>query len=587
MKTKIKVFSSVLAVGMAVATMFSAGGCKKPSFGDNDNHGEKPVDETKTQIVVYTYNAGFKDEWLWQLEADFEEANKDTVYEEGKKGVQIHHDGAMDSYSSDQIKNSNYDVFFMEGGDYYSWRQSGALEDLTGIVTEKSKYDNKTIRSKMNEKQISYFGGVTENGAEEKYYAVPHYKGAMGLIYNVELFDEYGLYISDSEKTSLIGKSNPNKSKGPDGKTGTENGVDYSMDDGLPATYDEFFYLCGQMLKRGVTPFALPGKFADYYVNILYNALVAEYEGLGQMELNLSFKGNAVDLVKLDVAMNKKNEVESCSVVRDSDGNPVIESTEIDYTNGYDVFRQAGKYYALDFIKKMVSDSEYYNSKAFSSTYMHTAVQKDFLLSNTDLSDSDEKYAMLVDGSWWEAEANITFNEMAKKSEKYSKQNRKFGWMPLPKATKAKLEEGNNVFLDYLEAAVCVKSNLGEKKKAALDFVQYVCSDGALDKFTNITHALKDFDYEVSKETYENANYFMKTLINYNKKSQTFNYYSNAPFFLKHRSDLLPTKINTIGVQPGTPVTLFAEGKVATGEEYFLKEYAYWRNRGDSFWKGI
>ena len=159
--------------------------------------------------------------------------------------------------------------------------------------------------------------------------------------------------------------------------------------------------------------------------------------------------------------------------------------------------------------------------------------------------------------------------------------------MPLPKATKAKLEEGNNVFLDYLEAAVCVKSNLGEKKKAALDFVQYVCSDGALDKFTNITHALKDFDYEVSKETYENANYFMKTLINYNKKSQTFNYYSNAPFFLKHRSDLLPTKINTIGVQPGTPVTLFAEGKVATGEEYFLKEYAYWRNRGDSFWKGI
>ena len=112
---------------------------------------------------------------------------------------------------------------------------------------------------------------------------------------------------------------------------------------------------------------------------------------------------------------------------------------------------------------------------------------------------------------------NIIFNNMAKKDSKYSRQNRKFGWMSLPKANKLKLEEGNSVFLDSLEAAVCVKANLGANKKAALDFVQYVCSDGALDKFTDVTHALKDFNYEVSKETYDNANYFTKTLINYNK----------------------------------------------------------------------
>ena len=566
---------------MAFTAATAATGCKKPSFDDGgSSEHNKAYDPTKTQVQVFTYNAGFKDEWLWQLEADFEEANKDTVYEEGKKGVQIHHEGAMKRFSSDDIKNSNFDIFFMEGGDYYSWRQSGALEDLTGIVTATSKYDNKTIKSKMNEKQISYFGGLTSENAEEKYYAVPHYKGAMALIYNVEIFDEYGFYISDSETTSLISKTNPNKSKGPDGKTGTENGVDYSMDDGLPATYDEFFYLCGQMLKRGVTPFVMPGTYTDYYVNILYNALQAEYEGLEQMELNLSFKGEATDLIKLNDA--------GTAIVKDSDGNPVIESATIDYTNGYDVFRQAGKYYALDFVKKMVGKEDYYNEDGFNTAFTQTDAQETFLKSGTDMSVSDEKYAMLVDGSWWEAEANVVFNNMAKKDEKYSKQNRKFGWLPLPKANKAKLEEGNNVFLDYLEAAVCVKSNLGANKQAALDFVQYVCSDGALDKFTDITHALKDFNYEVSEETLSQANYFTKSLINYNKKSQTFNYYSNAPFYLKNRSDLLPTTINTIGVQPGTPTTILKDGVNAkNGEDYFLKSYSYWKKRGSAFWKEV
>ncbi len=418
---KNKLFTSVLAAGIALTSAFSVVGCGRPnpdgSHGDS-GRADKPYDDTKTQVRIWTYNAGFKDEWLYQLEADFEEANKDTVYEAGKKGVQVRHEGAMKEWSSDDIKNSNFDVFFMEGGDYYAWRQSGALEDITSLVTSNSAYDNKTIRSKMNDKQIAYFGGVTGEGVQEKYYALPHYKGAMGLIYNVEIFDEYGFYISDSETTSLISASNPNKSKGPDGKTGKENGIDYSMDDGLPATYDEFFYLCGQMLKRGVTPFMLPGTYSDYYINILYNALVTEYEGIDQMELNMSFKGNATDLIKLN-----------------SDGTAIVKK------NG----------------------------------------------------------------------------EPVMKDSKYSRQNRKFGWMSLPKANKLKLEEGNSVFLDSLEAAVCVKANLGANKKAALDFVQYVCSDGALDKFTDVTHALKDFNYEVSKETYDNANYFTKTLINYNK----------------------------------------------------------------------
>lgn len=108
-----KLLASALALGMAFTAATAATGCKKPSFDDGgSSEHNKAYDPTKTQVQVFTYNAGFKDEWLWQLEADFEEANKDTVYEEGKKGVQIHHEGAMKQFSSDDIKNSNFDVFF-------------------------------------------------------------------------------------------------------------------------------------------------------------------------------------------------------------------------------------------------------------------------------------------------------------------------------------------------------------------------------------------------------------------------------------------------------------------------------------------
>lgn len=141
---KNKLFTSVLAAGIALTSAFSVVGCGRPnpdgSHGDS-GRADKPYDDTKTQVRIWTYNAGFKDEWLYQLEADFEEANKDTVYEAGKKGVQVRHEGAMKEWSSDDIKNSNFDVFFMEGGDYYAWRQSGALEDITSLVTSNSAYD--------------------------------------------------------------------------------------------------------------------------------------------------------------------------------------------------------------------------------------------------------------------------------------------------------------------------------------------------------------------------------------------------------------------------------------------------------------
>ena len=579
MRRKNRLLSIIVAVILSVSALgFTA--CSKPDGGKGGR--DKVLDPTKTQIQVHTYLAGFKDEWLYALEDSFEKENENTVYEEGKKGVQVWHTGEMKKFSSDDVKNGEVDVYFMEGADYYAIKNGNALEDLTPVVTETSKYENKTIASKMTEEQRKFFGGVTAEGQTAKYYGVPHYKGAVGLIYNVELFDSKGYYISDSETLSLISSSNPNRSKGPDGKTGVIGGVDYSLDDGLPATYKEFLFLCSEIVKRGDTPLCWTGSFASYYLNLLYAALVVEYEGAEQSKLGLTFDGTAENLVVMKNGEPVINE----------DGTVETESLEITVENGYEVFRQAGRYYALDLIKKLLNNKKYYNDKAFEPSYSQLMAERDFLKSGTDMSSDSKAYAMLVDGSWWESEATVYFTEMAKKDAKYSKQNRKFGWMPLPKATENEVGE-TSVFYDYEDSVICVKAGLAEgKKKAALDLVQYACADRSLTEFTVTTGALKAFDYTIDEnsEEYKKLSPFAKSLIEYSQTSDYFFANSNDSFYLKHRGELLCTTVNTNG-DFATPIDAFTDPKDAMSAKAFFKSsYEYWKGRNTdkfTYWERV
>lgn len=569
MKRKSRLLSLAIAAILSVSAIGFAG-CSKPNSGNNTH--DKVLDPTKTQVQVFTYLAGFKDEWLYKLEDAFEKANENTVYEEGKKGVQIWHTGDMKKFSSDDIKNGDIDVYFMEGADYYSIKAGGALEDLTSIVTSVSKYENKTIASKMTEEQKKFFGGVTEEGQTEQYYGVPHYKGSVGLVYNVDLFEEKGYYIADSDALALISASNPNKSKGPDGVADTP-------DDGLPATYEEFLYLCSQIANRGDTPLCWTGQFASYYLNLLYNALVAEYEGAEQAKLALEFNGTAENLVVMNNGEPVINE----------DGTVETESVEITAENGYEVFRQAGRYYALDFIKKIVSNKRYYNEDAFRESFSQTAAQQLFLESGTDMSADSKSYAMLVDGSWWEAEATVFFDNMAKKDEKYSKQNRRFGWMPLPKADKDHIGT-SNLFYDYEDAVICVKAGLGAKKQAALDFVQFACTDRSLAEFTEVAGALKALSYTIEGDNYEKLTPFAKSLADYNKTAVYYLCNSNDAFYLKHRGDLINTACNTDG-DFATPIDAFTDKTSPLGAKAFFKSsYNYWKNRNTdkfTYWESV
>ena len=566
-----KNLSRLLAGALACISVLGLVGCGGNPYSDLDDGGnkrpEKVLDPSKTQLQVVTFRAGFGDEWLYELEDRFEEAYKDVVYEDGKKGVQVWHEGDTKQYDAQAVISSKYDIFFMEGGDYYALcANGGALEELTDIVTLPNKDDNdKTIFSKMTAQQKSFYGYTAVDG-DPKYYAIPHYEGGWGLVYNKELFDRKGYYLASKagEEPCLISspEATSEKGTGPDGQTGTE-------DDGLPRTYEEFFFLCDEIVARDDIPFCWSGKHAEPYLTTMMNTLVADYNGVEQMTLNLDFNGTAQELVVMD-----GNEVVW------ENGKIKTETKEITPKNGYDMARQAAKYYAIDFLYKMLTTKDYYNDGAFVSTHDHLMAQTDFLQAGTTFASGKGEMAMLVDGPWWEGEASTTFNTMSAQNDAYSKKNRNFGWMPLPKATEEKVGSGK-VYVDSLSAFTVVKAGLGPKKQAALDFVRFSATEASLVEFTQITGALKSYNYTLNEEQSANLSPFTKSLIRYKETATLYVHDSSSAFFQKNRTALQPYRAYGSSDGSGTvsnPVIAFSKKKPISAEEYFENMYKRWKS---------
>ena len=553
--------TKTLALMLCAFTAMPMVACKD----DNTGVGGEAIDATKTQLNVWHYFAGFRDEWLVELKDNFEKAFAGVSFEDGKMGVQVHHRGEMKAdWTASSMADSPYEVFFMEGPqNYLGIMAEGGVESLSSIMTTANPDDNnQTIEGKMTQQQKDFYN---YNG---NYYGIPYYTGNYGIVYNRDLFDEKKFYIAQTpdEETGniLITTTNPTKSKGPDGKSGTD-------DDGLPATYDEFFALCTAINKRGVDPIAVNGQHVDQYVTMLMDNLIANHDGLEQNTLNYTFEGTATNLVK----------IENGNVVLEN-GKPVTESMEINEGNAYNLARQEGKYYAASFIEKLLSNDDYYEEDGAENTSLsHTSCQQYFLQRGTSIDASSKPCAMLIDGTWWQMEATATFDYMGSQNSAYSKENRKLGWMPLPQATAeeaAKVASGEKktVYSDHLNAVSCVKSKLAEGvKKAALAFLQYTYTDAALANFTYTTGAVVGMDYLDALDR-SKLNYYETSLVDYIQNSDVAYQVPGCDLYAKNVVALRPADKYGCGAHK-TIVRSVWDGKLSA-KDYFIGHQEYFHN---------
>ena len=493
----------IAMIGLAALLACSSVGCFGGSGGGN-----KGVDATKTQLNVTTFEGGYGTAWLETLKARFEAANAETVFEEGKKGVQVWikedrnltHDLLVQN-----LEGSEQEIFFTEAVNYGDLQDRGLLYDISDMVTGTISGETGSIESKMRDVHKNYFK------TDGKYYGIPFYEANYGIVYDVDLFEKELLYFAaegKGDKDGFVKTENTTRSNGPDGTAGTS-------DDGLPATYDDFFKLCDKMVQSGITPITWNGKNPQY-VNALIEALQADYEGQAGMAVNYTNSGTATLVEKIN-----------------DDGTIETYEEEITAENGYLTWtKQAGKYYGLKFAERLTANENYYVKKdVVSPSYEHLDAQNAFITGK--FIDSNPTIGMLIDGSWWHNESAKTFQAAGKKfgEHKAGAQARKFSFMPLPKATADKVGEEYNV-LEVNRSICFVNGNLEAKKKEVVkEFLQFCHTNVSLAEFTSMTYTCKPYTYTMTEAELNAMPYWGRELYRMHNEANFMSTYSSAPLY--------------------------------------------------------
>ncbi len=546
-----KLMKTILTLGVITSMSCSlfACGAGGPSNGSGGG---------KTKLLVYNYNGGFGTEWLYSAEKEYEALNPDI-------NVEVKPDKPLTNLRASDIKNSKMAVFFTEGANYSNFMAEDALCDMTDVLTTENQYDNgKKVIDKMSEQQKSFYL------VSDSYYGLPHYKGNNGFIYNRQMFNDNNWYFKKERPASsiyvedyFISSASEEKAYGPNGKTG----VDYSYDDGLPATYEDFILLLkyisqNMSSEKEFSTITFTGQYREQYVGLIYDALVADYNGAEQMLLNYTFDGVATNLGK----------IVDGEFVQDS------EPTTITQENGYELSRQAGRYYSLSFLSDVFSETAFYNkSKAVSSTDTNMDAQLRFIRGRS---------AILIDGNWWESESEIAgqFALFDKTKEDYD-----FAWMPMPKASEDKL--GKSTVIDNINSLCCIRAGMSEKQtEIAKDFVKFCYSDKMLSQFTKITGAVRSLDYSVTAEDYAALTPYGKSVYTHMKNSETIMPVANNSVFRNNQADFVGREYYATNYKGYKYVSKMLLDNYIGGskeqinaESYFNGMYGFWEDRWSAY----
>lgn len=554
MKRKILV---LFCVAVMTFTALPMGGCRRTS-------GDQEIDSSKTQLYVGTLDQGVGKGWLELVADRFEEAFAN--YElNGKKGVQVLVEGVDRATSLiNNFKRERVEVVFNEGVDYETWVNKKLLLDITDAVSGKnadlSAYgdpEGTTIESKMDESAAEYY-----KTDDNKYYAIPFYEDTNGIMFNVDLWEKYGFYFKDGGGWTGNVKE---ATVGQDGKKGT-------YDDGLPRTFDDFFALCEHIQQTKSTkggqpliPIAWNGKYDLSYINSFLFCMAADVDGADQYSLNFTFNGEAEGLIT------------------GFDGTtPIISQTAetITDSDGYKLYRQQGKYYALKFIETIIDEGYYSNKIMNKATIDHKTMQA-YFIKTEDASQGaplGQEIAMLIEGTWWFNEADEYFST----NEQYGggKYEQRFGMMPLPKPTEDHVD-GTHTLFNSKQSAAFINANIDESKiELAKEFLKFAHSNDSLVEFTETVSLLKPYTYTLSGNN--KLTYYAKQLLQVKEASENVYPFADSRLFTRQKGTLLSASSWAVIIGDHSynhPTTDFLGG--VSAEDYFngllFADKEYWQ----------
>ena len=569
-KNRTRVLSFIICMVLTIASAIGSIGCT--------GRVTEKVDKTKTQLYIATYGGGYGTAFLQDLEDRFEKWTLDNEksYEDGKVGVQVFKSASKTKYTANALKDTiasdKNEVYFVTGDSLADFRASDSILDITSYVASANPHDNNTknIASKLNTGMDAHHNLGTD--ATPSYYSLPFVEGGAGLSFDRGVFERNELFLAkggcpseynrrtsvqitasgatvpagyaepmegdfelDSEWTfvSVVKKDvmtgeaigTNELSAGPDGCYGTQ-------DDGLPATLEEFDRLLLEMKTNGVKSLIWSGEYESEYTPFLARAFANNYHGY----LESTIRSDAGGVNGRETTVVKMNE--DGTVILNDKGNPELETITINKDNLYDVARQAGYYYGFKMFE-MFLESETV-SPLVDQSLSHVDTQYRFIMS---LPDSQDDIAMLLDGVWWDNEADSagTYKDMVRYfGKEYSRENRDFAYFPMPWVddsqigTKMTMAGGGGSFF-VSKARTTDDSGNMVKGDLIKDFIQFAFSDESLQRMTINIGLPSPFIYKMDgvnpdyNGTENEGKTYYETMTSFSRSF--YEYYSNSDIF--------------------------------------------------------
>ncbi|MCQ2741990.1 MAG: extracellular solute-binding protein [Bacilli bacterium] len=501
---------SLLAVVSTLASCGKLGPATSSTSGGNYQYN---VDgPNKTKITVGNFGGGIGSLWIEKAADRFAKEVMNKSYADGHQGVYIKFINSFELKTS-TMDQSNTSMFFDERfSDITELGQAGLLLDLDEIVLDETR--------KGGSLDSNIFDSVKDGlKVQGKYYGLPHYEYYGGLTYNHEIFDSIFAYFADPTADDkieweckygtdyFVSDLNTKRSVGPDGKAGT-------MDDGLPATMEQFIILMDYIKSNNCAPIVISGqyqKYGDYLLSGIWSSLAGTeqmknyYNCTGEIEVverdasgNIVYEGNAfpgIDYVK---------KPKTKKVTMAADG-----------SQGYLGNDMAAKYYAIALLDIMKNEG-FFNLDSSISTKSHYDAQKCLYLG--DVSRDYDKAAMLIEGSYWYNESSEMgcFNQF----EKYT--GRKRGdldvrWMNLPTEVfnSDSFEGKEQCLVDIGHSFSMINGNIKnnpEIKDVCIDFMKFLYSEEELAAFSIQTGMPRMINYPMNTDDLSNSGPFYEKL---------------------------------------------------------------------------